>query len=40
MNPSDVEAEIALLARELKTPVITATFSGQAEQARAEAWSH
>jgi len=40
VNPSDVEAEIALLARELKTPVITATFQDLAEQARAEAWSH
>ena len=40
MKTSDVEAEIALLARELKTPVITATFHALAEQARAEAWSH
>ena len=40
MKPSDVEAEIVLLARELKTPVITATFHDLANQARTEAWSH
>ena len=40
MNPGDVDAEIGLLARELKTPVIAATFHTLADQARAEAWSH
>jgi hypothetical protein len=37
---TDVDAEIALLARELKTPVIASTFHTLAEQARAETWSH
>jgi DNA replication protein DnaC len=39
MNARDVDAEIALLARELKTPVITTSFAALAEQARAETWS-
>lgn len=40
MNAHDVQGEIAMLARELKTPVITATFLALADQARAETWSH
>ncbi len=40
MKPSDVKAEIALLARELKTLEITETFGGLADQPRAETWSH
>lgn len=40
MKPDDVDAEIALLARELKTPVITGTFRALADQARSETWSH
>ncbi len=40
MKPDDVDAEIAMLARELKTPVITSTFQALAEQARSETWSH
>ena len=40
MKPDDIDAEIALLARELKTPVITSTFHALAEQAREQAWSH
>jgi len=37
---ADIDAEIALLARELKTPVIASTFHALAEQARAQSWSH
>ena len=40
MKPADVDSEIALLARELKTPVITDTFQALAQQARSETWSH
>ena len=40
MKTTDIDAEIALLARELKTPVIASTFHTLAEQARTEAWSH
>ncbi|WP_193314413.1 IS21-like element helper ATPase IstB [Georgenia ruanii] len=36
----DLAGEVAFLARELKTPVITQTFAQLGEQARAEAWSH
>ena len=36
----NVDAEIVLLARELKTPVIADTFADLAAQARAETWSH
>ncbi len=36
----DLTGELTFLARELKTPVITATFSALGDQARAEGWSH
>ena len=36
----DVAAEIAFLARELKTPVITETFTALGDQAREAGWSH
>ena len=36
----EVAGEIAFLARELKTPVIAATFTTLGDQARAEGWSH
>ena len=36
----DVAAEIAFLARELKTPVITETFASLGDQAREAGWSH
>ena len=36
----DVAAEIAFLARELKTPVITETFTTLGDQAREAGWSH
>ncbi len=36
----DLGAEIAFLARELKTPVINETFAALADQARQSAWSH
>lgn len=35
-----LDAQIALLARDLKTPVITEVFTALADQARAETWSH
>lgn len=43
MSPTtrkDLSSEVAFLARELKTPVITETFTSLGEQARAEGWSH
>ena len=39
-STGSVDAEIAHLARELKTPVITGCFASLADQARAETWSH
>ena len=36
----DVAAEIAFLARELKTPVIAETFTTLGDQAREAGWSH
>lgn len=36
----DVAAEIAFLARELKTPVIGETFTALGDQAREAGWSH
>lgn len=36
----DLASEVAFLARELKTPVITETFSVLGDQARQEGWSH
>ncbi|RPF28241.1 ATP-binding protein [Georgenia muralis] len=36
----DLGSEVAFLARELKTPVITETFAALGDQARAEGWSH
>ena len=36
----DLASEVAFLARELKTPVITQTFVALGDQARSEAWSH
>ena len=36
----DLGGEVAFLARELKTPVITETFAVLGDQARAEGWSH
>ncbi|PYG01844.1 DNA replication protein DnaC [Georgenia satyanarayanai] len=36
----DIGSEVAFLARELKTPVITETFTALGDQARAEGWSH
>lgn len=35
----DTAGQIAFLCRELKTPIISATFTGLAEQARAEGWA-
>jgi DNA replication protein DnaC len=37
---STLASEIAYLARELKTPVITETFAALGDQAREQAWSH
>jgi|GEM_PF-2831333 len=36
----DLTAEIAFLARELKTPVIAETFTTLGDQAREAGWSH
>ncbi len=36
----DVGSEVAFLARELKTPVITETFAALGDQARDQGWSH
>src|SRR5664280_2611986 len=36
----DLGSEIAFLARELKTPVITETFAALGDQAREQGWSH
>ena len=36
----NIAAEIAFLARELKTPVITETFTALGDQAREAGWSH
>lgn len=36
----DVTGEVAFLARELKTPVITETFAALGDQAREQGWSH
>ena len=40
VSGKDVASEVAFLARELKTPVITETFSALGDQARAQGWSH
>jgi len=39
-TPKDVTGEVTFLARELKTPVITATFAALGDQAREQGWSH
>ncbi len=36
----DVAGEVIFLARELKAPVIAATFTALGDQARTEGWSH
>lgn len=36
----DLPSEVALLARELKAPVINETFAVLGDQARTEGWSH
>jgi len=36
----DLRSEVAFLARELKTPVITETFAALGDQAREQGWSH
>ncbi|MGV8973328.1 MAG: hypothetical protein ACOH10_13485 [Rhodoglobus sp.] len=36
----DVAGEVTFLARELKAPVIAATFTALGDQAREEGWSH
>lgn len=40
MSGKDITGEVAFLARELKTPVISESFGVLAEQARTEGWSH
>ena len=43
MNPTqtkDVTGEVLFLARELKAPVIAATFTALGDQARDQGWSH
>jgi DNA replication protein DnaC len=39
-GPKDIAGEVAFLSRELKTPVISATFAALGDQARQEGWSH
>ena len=36
----DVAGEVMFLARELKAPVIAATFTALGDQAREQGWSH
>ena len=40
VTDKDLGAEVAFLARELKTPVITETFAALGDQARDQGWSH
>ena len=40
INRTDLGSEVAFLARELKTPVITETFTILGDQARDQGWSH
>jgi len=36
----DIAGEVLFLSRELKTPVIAATFATLGDQAREQGWSH
>ncbi len=40
LSGKDITGEVTYLARELKAPLIAATFSALGEQAREQGWSH
>lgn len=40
LGGKDIAGEVAFLARELKAPVIAATFTALGDQAREQGWSH